>query len=124
VARHLAGPRVLIVEDEVMISMMVEDMIQDLGCSVIGPAGDLERALALAEEEAIDVAVLDVNLNGLRSDPVADRLTERGIPFIFATGYGVAGLADAHRGVPVLRKPYDEQELARALQVVLSSSAG
>lgn len=104
-----------------MISMMLEDMIRDLGCTIVGSAADLEQALALVDE-AIDIAVLDVNLNGERSDPVADRLAERKIPFIFATGYGLNGLAAAHTEAPVLRKPYDERDLARALTAALGRS--
>jgi DNA-binding response OmpR family regulator len=80
-------PRVLIVEDETMVSMLIEDMTSDLGAEVVGPAAKFEQAMALALEADFDLAVLDVNLDGLVVYPVADVLRDRGIPFIFLTGY-------------------------------------
>ncbi|RYB01369.1 response regulator [Lichenibacterium ramalinae] len=80
--------RVLIVEDEMMVAMLVEDMLVDMGFIVVGPAYRLGDGLRLAKSETLDVAVLDVNLKGARSFPIATVLTERGIPFVFATGYG------------------------------------
>ena len=80
-------PRVLIVEDETMVSMLIEDMVCDLGAEVVGPAAKFEQAMALALEADFDLAVLDVNLDGLVVYPVADVLRDRGIPFIFMTGY-------------------------------------
>lgn len=115
----LQGRRILIVEDEAMIAMLVEDMLADLGCAVIGPAHDLGSALALAEEATIDAAVLDVNLGGQTSFAVADALRRRGAPVIFATGYGEAGLRPGDAGAPVLRKPYRARDLEAALRKVL-----
>jgi len=111
----LAGLRVLVVEDEMMVSMLIEDMLADLGCTVVGPAARLDEALELARASEIDCAVLDVNLGGTPIFPVADLLRERGRPFAFATGYGDAGLRDADKGTPVLQKPFREGDLARVL---------
>lgn len=111
----LAGLRVLVVEDEMMVSMLIEDMLSDLGCTVIGPASRLDEAIALAETVALDCAVLDVNLGGQPIFPLADILRAKGAPFAFATGYGDAGLRDVDRGAPVLQKPFRESDLARVL---------
>jgi CheY-like chemotaxis protein len=111
----LNGLRVLVVEDEMMVSMLIEDMLSDLGCVVVGPASRLEEAIGLASEQAIDCAVLDVNLGGQPIFPVADLLREKGAPFAFVTGYGDAGLRDVDRGTPVLQKPFREGDLARVL---------
>ncbi|MFN3523430.1 MAG: response regulator [Phenylobacterium sp.] len=111
----LDGLRVLVVEDEMMVSMLIEDMLGDLGCQVVGPASRIEDALELMNSAAIDCAVLDVNLGGQPIFPLADILRERGRPFAFATGYGDAGLREADRGTPVLQKPFREVDLARVL---------
>ena len=111
----LAGLRVLVVEDEMMVSMLIEDMLDDLGCKVVGPASRLDEALALASEAELDCAVLDVNLGGQSIFPLADFLRAKGAPFAFATGYGDAGLRDVDRGSPVLQKPFREGDLARVL---------
>ncbi len=111
----LAGLRVLVVEDEMMVSMLIEDMLSDLGCVVIGPAARLDEAIALAESTQIDCAVLDVNLGGQPIFPLADILRAKGAPFAFATGYGDAGLRDVDKGSPVLQKPFRESDLARIL---------
>ncbi|WP_421932798.1 response regulator [Phenylobacterium sp.] len=111
----LAGLRVLVVEDEMMVSMLIEDMLSDLGCVVVGPAARLDEAIALAESTPIDCAVLDVNLGGQPIFPLADILRAKGAPFAFATGYGDAGLRDVDKGSPVLQKPFRESDLARIL---------
>lgn len=111
----LEGLRVLVVEDEMMVSMLIEDMLGELGCHVVGPASRLDEAMALARDVDIDCAVLDVNLGGQAIFPLADLLRERGRPFAFATGYGDAGLRDVDRGTPVLQKPFREGDLARVL---------
>ncbi len=117
---ELSGLRVLVVEDEMMISMLIEDMLSDLGCTVIGPASRLEEAIALAETEALDCALLDVNLGGQPVFPLADILRAKGTQFAFATGYGDAGLRDIDRGAPVLQKPFRESDLARVLRELLA----
>lgn len=112
----LEGLRLLVVEDESLIAMMIGDMLRDFGCVVVGPAGSVEHAMALIEREAVDGALLDVNLsNGKRSYPVAEALQKRGIPFAFVTGYGEAGLTADFRGVPVLQKPFVADHLRRVI---------
>jgi CheY-like chemotaxis protein len=110
-AGRLRGLRVLIVEDEALIASLVEDFLIDLGCEVIGPAMHMEEAVQLAREAAIDGATLDVNIVGEKVYPVADILTERGVPFVFMTGYGAAGLRASDSGRPVLQKPYPLEHL-------------
>ena len=112
---QLADLRVLVVEDEMMVSMLIEDMLTDLGCQVVGPASRLDEAMELAASSELDCAVLDVNLGGQPIFPLADVLRERGRPFAFATGYGDAGLREVDRGTPVLQKPFREGDLARVL---------
>ncbi len=114
--------RVLVVEDEMLVAMNIEDMLLDLGHEVAGLAGRLEPALALAREAEIDIAMLDVNLAGEQSFPVADALIERGVPFLFATGYGLKGIPERYRNRPVLQKPFREQDLAGALREALASA--
>ncbi len=111
----LKGLKVLVVEDEMMVSMLIEDMLADLGCTVVGPASRIEEAFDLARSSEIDCAVLDVNLGGQPIFPLADVLREKGAPFAFATGYGDAGLRDVDKGTPVLQKPFRESDLARVL---------
>lgn len=117
--RLLFGRRVLLVEDEMLVRMLIEDMLAELGCTVIGPAIDLEQALALAAEAEIDIAVLDLNIDGERSFAVADTLAARGVPFIFATGYASDGLPRAHDRVVILEKPFQQEELGQALRRAL-----
>jgi CheY-like chemotaxis protein len=116
----LVGRRILVVEDEMMIAMLVEDMLSELGCSVVGPAHALDTALNLAQtEDGLDAALLDVNLGGQPVFAVADALRAKGVPAIFSTGYGDAGLRDVDRGSPVLQKPFRAGDLARALNQAL-----
>lgn len=119
----LVGSRILIIEDEALVAMLVEDALMDAGCAVIGPASDVEGALRLLAESTPDAAVLDLNLGGETSAPVADALAGRGVPFVVATGYGAAGLPARHRGVPVLAKPYDPAELVALLTGLTSQSS-
>lgn len=114
----LKGKRILVVEDEALIAVMVEDMLMELGSHVVGPAGTIEAALELARQETIDAAVLDVNVRGERIDPVAEALIARGVPVLFATGYGEVRLAS---GTPttVIDKPYTQDKLARGLAAAM-----
>ncbi|KTF67900.1 response regulator [Sphingomonas sp. HT-1] len=105
------GLRFLVVEDEMTIAFLIEDMLADLGHEVVEIAMRLPEALAAAERLDVDLAILDVNLDGHRSFPVADILTERAIPFAFATGYGALGLEGAYRERPVLAKPFLREHL-------------
>lgn len=111
-----AGLRVFVAEDEALVAMLVEDMLGEIGCTVVGPAGNLDEALALAADSEIDVALLDVNLAGRPVFPVADLLRARGVPYIFASGYGESGVSEDHRGAPVLQKPFRESDLALILK--------
>lgn len=119
----LLGRRVLVIEDDEIISMLLDDMLADFGCAVVGTATRVEEALGMiGATTAIDAAVLDVNLHGTRSDPVADALAACGIPFVFSTGYGGGGISDAHRNRPVLQKPFNQADLAAALARLLAGS--
>jgi CheY-like chemotaxis protein len=118
-SQTLEGIRVLVVEDEVAISLLLEDMLLDMGCEIVGPAGRLAAAKDLATTERLDLAVLDVNLAGQPIYPVAEALAARGIPFVFSTGYGSAGIEEPYRGRPVLQKPFAQRELERALKSAL-----
>lgn len=116
------GYRVLIVEDVALIAMMIEDMLMDLGHTVVAVATRLDTAEELAEREAVDVAVLDLNLDGVASYSVAERLTARGIPFLFITGYDERGVAPAFHHVPLLRKPFRLDVFAAALNEAVAAS--
>src|SRR5262249_23758110 len=102
--------RVLVVEDEMLIGMLLEDMLGDLGVKVVGVIPRVNDALAAAQREAFDFAILDVHLNGQAVFPVADLLIERGIPFVFATGYGERGLPEKYRERPILQKPFAKED--------------
>jgi CheY-like chemotaxis protein len=115
--------RVLIVEDETITAMMLEDLVQDLGCEVVGPAGRLSDALELAAGEKLDAALLDVNLGGEAVYPVADVLAPRNVRMVFLTGYGAQGIPSAHAHCPVLGKPFRPQDLARLLAQALQLPA-
>lgn len=110
----LKGRKILLVEDEMMVAMLAEAVLENEGCTVIS-AGHLEQATLLATEQALDAAVLDVNLHGNRSYPVADALAARGIPFIFATGYGDVELLSVYPTHLVLAKPYRPEDLIATL---------
>ena len=120
-----ARRRILVVEDEMMIAIMLEDMLLDLGHEVVGVAQNLPVALAMAEAKAgqFDMAILDINLAGERSFPVALRLAEQGVPFMFATGYGALGLEEPFRDVFTLKKPFQQEDLARAIDRVCPPDA-
>jgi DNA-binding NtrC family response regulator len=120
----LAGIRVLLVEDETLVAMLLEDMIADLGGTVIGSASRVSRALEMVEDPgcAIDLAVLDVNLGGEEVFPVASALAERRVPFAFSTGYGNAGLPEAWRSRPTLQKPFTQDQVTLVLERALRSA--
>jgi CheY-like chemotaxis protein len=120
----VAARRILIVEDEMIIALMVEDFLADLGWNVVGVAGTRDQALAMARDAVIDAALLDVNLNGRNTFGAAEILRERQIPFVFATGYGAQGIDDRFRGVPTLTKPYQLDQLDGALRQALAAAHG
>lgn len=115
----LKGRTILLVEDEMMVAMLLETALENEGCNVIS-AGFLEKATLLAAERAVDAAVLDVNLHGKRSYPVADVLASRDIPFVFSTAYGNEELRDRYPDRPVLAKPYQPADLIAALLALLA----
>jgi CheY-like chemotaxis protein len=114
----LRGLRVLVVEDEPIVSLALQDMLAELECEVVGTAARLESALKLAHQLTFDIAVLDINLGGKRVDPVAHAVAARGLPVLFATGYGRES-APPHAAGPVLEKPYEPIGLRRALSEAL-----
>lgn len=116
----LRGARVLIVEDAVLLALELETGLSEAGAAVIGPAYELAEAMALLDQP-IDAAVLDANLNGLSVMPVAEALAARGIPFVFATGYGDAAGAPMGFDAPVIRKPYDVTQVSAAVAEVLNA---
>ena len=114
-----AKRRVLVVEDEMLIGMLLEDMLTDLGHEVAAIVPRLKEAMAAVDRETYDLAILDVHLHGESAFPVAEALIAKGIPFVFATGYGERGLPENYRGRPVLQKPFAKDDLERVLQKLL-----
>jgi CheY-like chemotaxis protein len=117
------GLRILVVEDEAAISLLLEDMLLDFGCEVVGPAARLGTALELVRDETLDLAILDVNVAGESIYPVAAALVERKVPFVFSTGYGSAGIMDLYRDRPVLQKPFAQRDLQQKLLQALREDA-
>lgn len=110
------GVRVLLVEDEAIIAMTAEDMLEELGCAVTATASTLAEAVAAVEGGDFDIVLLDINLNGVESLPVAARLRETGRPFVFTTGYGSAGCGTGYDDVPLVTKPYQMGDLRAAIE--------
>ena len=111
--------RVLVVEDEPLVAIMLEDALQDFGYQVIGPVENLKAAIHLAGTERLDTAVLDINIDGTISDAVADKLMARGIPFLFVSGYA-RDLGLRFGDVPLLRKPFTTDDLHRAVAALVN----
>ncbi len=120
--RELLNCKVLVVEDEMMIAMLIEDMLDEFGCKLVGPATNVPRALELIGKESIAVAVLDLNLDGKDTYAIADALQRKNVPFIFATGYGSTGLRQEYGNRPVLPKPFQARDLEAALTEALNGS--
>jgi CheY-like chemotaxis protein len=112
--------RVLIVEDELMIRILLDDMLRELGYTIAADTARIDEALEAARCVDFDVAILDVNLNGQTVFPVADALAARGTPFVFATGYGDRGLPEAYRDRPTLKKPFEIAALKRVLESAIA----
>jgi len=108
--------RIPLVEDEALIALMLEDMVEGMGCAVTGLAPRISLGVSMADTGQFDVAILDVNVAGENIEPVADRLMAKGVPFLFATGYGEAGVPLRHRGRPVVVKPFRTDQLEAAIQ--------
>src|SRR3712207_5708824 len=104
-------------------SMLLEDMVLDCGAEIVGPVAKFDDALELAHKAEFEVAVLDLNLNGTLSYPIAEVIRERGIPVIFATGYGTDGLLDRFSDCPTLQKPFSQQDFAEAVAAACRQEA-
>jgi CheY-like chemotaxis protein len=115
--------RVLVVEDELMIRMLLEGMLTDLGHTIAAEAGSIAEALKLVEQTDFDVALLDVNLNGQPITPVVEVLVARGLPFVFASGYGQSGVPEPYRASPILQKPFQLEALAQAIDAATAKAA-
>ena len=118
----LKGARVLVVEDEAAISMLLEDMLDDFGCKIVGPAARLTTALEMAQNETYSVAILDVNVAGEPIYPVAEAIVQRNLPIVFSTGYGGAGIREPFRDRPVVQKPFSQADLKRTLISAIGSA--
>jgi CheY-like chemotaxis protein len=114
--------KVLIVEDEAIVALHLEDTLTDLGYDVVATAGRVDSATRLAATLPLDLAIVDLNLNGERTDPVADILAARGVAIVFATGYGAAALDKRWASVPTLQKPFQSIELERAIARAVQAS--
>jgi CheY-like chemotaxis protein len=118
----LAMPRLLVVEDEYLIRMLLEDMLADLGYDVAAAVGSMAEARELAAHGDFNAAILDVNLDGEESYPVADILAARGLPFVFVTGYGERSLPEPYARHPALAKPFQAEQLKTVLDSVLAAT--
>lgn len=120
---RLCGRSILLVEDEMMVALLIQEMLDELGCLVLGPAASVEEALATIEMQVPDAALLDINLSGQMSYPVADALIARAVPFVFSSGYTANRLQDGYRAFPALQKPYHVSELYDALAGAIAQFA-
>jgi CheY-like chemotaxis protein len=111
----LAGLRVLVVEDEGSVALLIEGMLEDLGCEIAASVATLAKALHAVQTETLDFAVLDVNLAGDQVFPVAEILKGRRLPFVFSTGYGRVGVPETFKDCAVLNKPYTIEDLRATL---------
>lgn len=116
----LCGQRILVVEDETLISIMIESMLEDLGCESVTAAATIHKAVALVNEQVFDAAMLDMNMSGNTSHSVAEALVVRGVPFIYCSGNNSQKVGDVLHPRPVLKKPFREEELATILTDLLT----
>jgi DNA-binding NarL/FixJ family response regulator len=116
----LQGQRILLVEDEAMVSHLLEHFLTAFGCEIVGPAARIKKAVELASVAHIDGALLDLNVAGEVSYPVAEILTGRGIPFAFITGYSANRISETYRERPILQKPFLDEKLRQILTLMLS----
>lgn len=119
-----SGLRILVVEDEGPIALMIEDLLADLGCEVVASAANLDQACELARTVDIDLALVDLNLHGVSATPVARILRERAVPFIFCTGYGAGGILEEFASCPSLTKPFTPADLNEAIRASVGARAG
>jgi CheY-like chemotaxis protein len=117
-----SGPwRILLVEDEMLVAMLLEDMLSEAGHTIVGPLARVDHAVNAARNEPLDLAILDVNVGGDEVYPVAEALAARNIPFAFATGYGAHGLLAPWQDRPTLQKPFHRSDLFRMVADLASS---
>ena len=114
-----AGKRILVAEDEFLVALVVEETLQRLGCTVLGPFADLAEATEVATREQIDAAVLDINLGGEMVYPLAEHLHRDGIPFVFTTGYAAKDVPEQFRAFECLRKPVSAWALKQVIHKML-----
>ncbi|MCK1340990.1 response regulator [Bradyrhizobium sp. 38] len=117
---ELSGARVLLVEDEGLVALMIEDMLEELGLKVVASAAHVPKACELASRASFDLALLDVNLAGERVFPVARILRDRKIPFLFSTGYGGPPLEEEFSDAPAIGKPFSIDQLKEQLRTILA----
>jgi CheY-like chemotaxis protein len=120
----LSGRRILVVEDEMLVLMSIEDMLADLGCESVAAAATVDQAVALIDAKVFNAAMLDMNLNGIKSFPVADKLDALGVPFIFATGYSAQDMREGYRDRPLLNKPIRYEALVEVFTRLLVRPSG
>jgi CheY-like chemotaxis protein len=109
---RLAGRRILVIEDEYFVASDLKRALLAEGAHVVGPTADAARGLALAKDDGIDAAILDVNLEGVDSYPIADALAQRGVPYLFVTGYDGWAMPEKYRDAPRLGKPFNDHAVA------------
>ena len=115
-AEGLTGRRILVVEDESLVAMLLETILEDMGAIPVGAVATVDEALeVVASDPLLDAALLDVNVAGREVFPVAEALKAKGIPFVFSTGYGQGGLPDHWRGQSTIQKPFTEDAVKAAL---------
>ena len=117
----LSGRRILVVEDEMLIVLMIEGILEDHGCRSVTSAATVTKAISFIESQSFDAAMLDMNLGGEDSSRVADALSKRGVPFMYSTGNDIRDVAEGTGDYPVLHKPYQESDLIAALTKLLSA---
>ena len=120
---RIKGARVLLVEDSPVVSDATADMLSDLGCEVVGPAGTMAPALTLASEEQLDAAIVDINIRGGKAFSVLSLLRQRGVPFLLTSGYADWTLPEEWQDCPRLPKPYSEGGLRDAIERLLGEKA-
>ena len=118
----VAGCRVLVVEDETLIALLIEDMLAAMDCEIVGPIGKLETAIQIAQEGKFDIAILDVTIRGGKVYPVAEHLLARGVPFVLASGYGDWALPPSLRDQRRLTKPFTAAELEEQVRLLFGQA--